>query len=98
MRTCLRLPSSAHGNDVYHRRHTHTHGTCLAVPIYDNSVDIYTFGILFWYICANDTKLPGTFDACQKKQGATMGKNNMRTRKVGGGNARKIQSGAGAFA
>ena len=26
---------------------------------YDHSVDIYAFGILFWYICANDTKLPG---------------------------------------
>lgn len=35
---------------------------------YDNSVDIYAFGILFWYICANDTKLPGAFDACQNKE------------------------------
>jgi len=35
---------------------------------YDHSVDIYAFGILFWYICANDTKLPGAFDACQNKE------------------------------
>ena len=35
---------------------------------YDNSVNIYAFGILFWYICANDTKLPGAFDACQNKE------------------------------
>jgi receptor-interacting serine/threonine-protein kinase 5 len=35
---------------------------------YDNAVDIYAFGILFWYICANDTKLPGAFDACQNKE------------------------------
>ena len=31
---------------------------------YDHSVDIYAFGILFWYICANDTKLPGKGPSC----------------------------------
>ena len=35
---------------------------------YDNAVDIYAFGILFWYIYANDTKFPGAFDACQNKE------------------------------
>ena len=40
----------------------------LLASSYDNAVDIYTFGILFWYICANDTKLPGAFDACQNKE------------------------------
>ncbi len=35
---------------------------------YDHAVDIYAFGILFWYICANDTKLPGAFDACSNKE------------------------------
>jgi serine/threonine protein kinase len=25
---------------------------------YDNSVDVYAFGILFWYICAGHVKLP----------------------------------------
>ncbi len=35
---------------------------------YDNAVDIYAFGILFWYICAIDTKHPGAFDACQNKE------------------------------
>ena len=24
---------------------------------YDSLVDIYAFGILFWYICSNDVKL-----------------------------------------
>lgn len=35
---------------------------------YDSSVDIYAFGILFWYICANHVKLPQAFDACQNKE------------------------------
>ena len=35
---------------------------------YDNAVDIDTFGILFWYICANDTKFPDAFDTCQNKE------------------------------
>ena len=35
---------------------------------YDSSVDIYAFGILFWYICSNDVKLPHNFEQCQNKQ------------------------------
>jgi receptor-interacting serine/threonine-protein kinase 5 len=34
---------------------------------YDHSVDVYAFGILFWYICANDVKLPKHFDVCSSK-------------------------------
>ena len=35
---------------------------------YDLSVDIYAFGILFWYICSNDVKLPHNFEQCQNKE------------------------------
>jgi len=35
---------------------------------YDSSVDIYAFGILFWYICSNDVKLPHNFEQCQNKE------------------------------
>ncbi len=34
---------------------------------YDNSVDIYAFGILFWYICAGHVRLPQSFEQCQCK-------------------------------
>lgn len=34
---------------------------------YDSSVDVYAFGILFWYICAGHTKLPYSFEQCQNK-------------------------------
>ncbi|XP_064488035.1 dual serine/threonine and tyrosine protein kinase-like isoform X2 [Ornithodoros turicata] len=34
---------------------------------YDNSVDTYAFGILFWYICAGHVKLPYIFEQCQTK-------------------------------
>ncbi|KAH8022101.1 hypothetical protein HPB51_021824 [Rhipicephalus microplus] len=34
---------------------------------YDNSVDTYAFGILFWYICAGHVKLPYVFEQCQTK-------------------------------
>ncbi|XP_067127161.1 dual serine/threonine and tyrosine protein kinase-like [Centruroides vittatus] len=34
---------------------------------YDNSVDVYAFGILFWYICAGHVKLPYVFEQCQSK-------------------------------
>jgi serine/threonine protein kinase len=34
---------------------------------YDSSVDVYAFGILFWYICAGHTKLPYAFEQCQNK-------------------------------
>ena len=31
---------------------------------YDNSVDVYAFGILFWYICAGHVRLPHIFEQC----------------------------------
>ncbi|XP_029646400.1 dual serine/threonine and tyrosine protein kinase-like [Octopus sinensis] len=34
---------------------------------YDNSVDIYAFGILFWYICSGKVQLPVAFDDCTSK-------------------------------
>ncbi|CAF3948118.1 unnamed protein product, partial [Rotaria sp. Silwood2] len=34
---------------------------------YDHTVDIYAFGILFWYICSNGVKLPTNFDVCSSK-------------------------------
>ncbi|GIY06456.1 hypothetical protein CEXT_761051 [Caerostris extrusa] len=32
---------------------------------YDNSVDVYAFGILFWYICADHVRLPYVYEQCQ---------------------------------
>ncbi|KAM4046658.1 dual serine/threonine and tyrosine protein kinase [Anomaloglossus baeobatrachus] len=34
---------------------------------YDNSVDVYAFGILFWYICSGSIKLPEAFERCANK-------------------------------
>ncbi|XP_046354627.2 dual serine/threonine and tyrosine protein kinase-like [Haliotis rufescens] len=34
---------------------------------YDNSVDVYAFGILFWYICAGHVRLPSAFEQCANK-------------------------------
>ncbi|KAK0063245.1 dual serine/threonine and tyrosine protein kinase [Biomphalaria pfeifferi] len=34
---------------------------------YDNSVDVYAFGILFWYVCAGHVRLPNAFDQCTNK-------------------------------
>ena len=34
---------------------------------YDNTVDVYAFGILFWYICAGHVRLPYIFEQCQNK-------------------------------
>jgi receptor-interacting serine/threonine-protein kinase 5 len=34
---------------------------------YDNSVDVYAFGILFWYVCAGHVKLPTAFERCDNK-------------------------------
>jgi len=34
---------------------------------YDNSVDVYAFGILFWYVCAGYVKLPSAFERCDNK-------------------------------
>ena len=35
---------------------------------YDGSVDVYAFGILFWYVCAGRTQLPYAFEQCQDKE------------------------------
>lgn len=35
---------------------------------YDSSVDVYAFGILFWYICAGHVKLPYIFEQFQNKE------------------------------
>lgn len=35
---------------------------------YDSSVDVYAFGILFWYICAGHTSLPDAFDQFFNKE------------------------------
>ncbi|XP_028652458.1 dual serine/threonine and tyrosine protein kinase [Erpetoichthys calabaricus] len=34
---------------------------------YDNSVDVYAFGILFWYLCTGSVKLPEAFERCSSK-------------------------------
>ena len=34
---------------------------------YDNSVDVYAFGILFWYVCAGHVRLPLNFEQCTSK-------------------------------
>ncbi|XP_014412738.2 dual serine/threonine and tyrosine protein kinase isoform X3 [Camelus ferus] len=34
---------------------------------YDNSVDVYAFGILFWYICSGSVRLPEAFERCASK-------------------------------
>lgn len=35
---------------------------------YDSSVDIYAFGILYWYICSNQKELPQNFSQCGNKE------------------------------
>ncbi|XP_017890360.1 dual serine/threonine and tyrosine protein kinase-like isoform X2 [Ceratina calcarata] len=35
---------------------------------YDSSVDVYAFGILFWYICAGHVKLPYAFEQFHNKE------------------------------
>lgn len=35
---------------------------------YDSSVDVYAFGILFWYICAGHVRLPSKFEHFQNKE------------------------------
>lgn len=46
-------------------------GECRAPELfsgmYDSSVDVYAFGILFWYICAGHVKLPQAFEQCCSK-------------------------------
>ena len=34
---------------------------------YDHSVDVYAFGILFWYICAGHVRLPLAYEQCASK-------------------------------
>uniref|UniRef100_A0A914ULV0 Dual serine/threonine and tyrosine protein kinase n=1 Tax=Plectus sambesii TaxID=2011161 RepID=A0A914ULV0_9BILA len=34
---------------------------------YDASVDVYAFGVLFWYICAGHVRLPQAFEQCMNK-------------------------------
>ena len=35
---------------------------------YDTSLDVYAFGILFWYLCSNSNRLPTNYDACRNKE------------------------------
>ncbi|XP_066997388.2 dual serine/threonine and tyrosine protein kinase [Anabrus simplex] len=35
---------------------------------YDSSVDVYAFGILFWYICAGHVRLPYAFEQFRNKE------------------------------
>lgn len=35
---------------------------------YDANVDVYAFGILFWYVCAGNIKLPSAFETFQNKE------------------------------
>ncbi|KAI5639054.1 protein kinase domain-containing protein [Phthorimaea operculella] len=35
---------------------------------YDAAVDVYAFGILFWYVCAGTIKLPSAFEMFQNKE------------------------------
>ena len=34
---------------------------------YSASIDVYAFGVLFWYICSNQVKLPAVYDRCHSK-------------------------------
>ena len=34
---------------------------------YDSSVDVYAFGILFWYLCSGHVRLPYVFEQCANK-------------------------------
>ena len=34
---------------------------------YDHTVDVYAFGILFWYVCAGHVHLPHTYEQCMTK-------------------------------
>ncbi|XP_028175225.1 dual serine/threonine and tyrosine protein kinase-like [Ostrinia furnacalis] len=35
---------------------------------YDAAVDVYAFGVLFWYVCAGNIKLPSAFEMFQNKE------------------------------
>lgn len=35
---------------------------------YDHSVDVYAFGILFWYVCDGSVRLPSNFEVCASKE------------------------------
>ncbi|KER18323.1 hypothetical protein T265_16137, partial [Opisthorchis viverrini] len=35
---------------------------------YDYTIDIYAWGILFWYICAGSVHMPRNFDKCTNKE------------------------------
>lgn len=35
---------------------------------YDSSVDVYAFGVLFWYICAGNVRLPFAFEQFHNKE------------------------------
>ncbi|XP_063543147.1 dual serine/threonine and tyrosine protein kinase-like [Cydia strobilella] len=35
---------------------------------YDAAVDVYAFGILFWYLCAGNVRLPAAFEDFQNKE------------------------------
>ncbi|GIY96929.1 hypothetical protein CEXT_348971 [Caerostris extrusa] len=35
---------------------------------YDNSVDIYAFGVLFWYLCSGQPRLPYVYEQCSHKE------------------------------
>lgn len=45
----------------------HCVSSLLVVGKYDNSVDVYAFGILFWYICSGSVRLPEAFERCASK-------------------------------
>jgi len=39
----------------------------LVTGLYDHSVDVYAFGVLFWYVCAGTVRLPTHFEICTNK-------------------------------
>lgn len=64
---CEKASTDARECDAVDSLPAHYLSPFLAAGKYDNSVDVYAFGILFWYICSGSVKLPEAFERCASK-------------------------------